>query len=416
MQKVKQVSVAPVAVIEEDAEVLGAGAAAAEDATEARRLEGRTNRAFVWLLQLAGLTALPGWIGLLWTAALYSLQSMMTYYFVYDHLKTFTQMRDAGTPFFAALSQSRYVALPNLVQWFAFTACFFWGQRHYTALLSETSRVLADIKMLPGAKGSHRAGKYMMTLTGLSVVLLVTAACFHVLPVCREGPTSLCAYHLGRILSYDYIYLANQLIGMKFVFVGLMLNSGFADINRALELVVATGGDETQLRSIGQLQKRLCKISSRLSYCMTPELISVITYGILLEIVLLLMITNGSSAQTPLIQMLLYLSAAIVSMFGPCETGQLLLTRLGQCRDLLLELEWQQPRLAELAEMLQRSVSRDLDTLGDLGFFCLRRSTLLAISSTIVTYIIVIAQNYITCGTGFVQLQEECACPQLRTT
>ena len=87
-----------------------------------------------------------------------------------------------------------------------------------------------------------------------------------------------------------------------------------------------------------------------------------------------------------------FLLSALVALLGPCETCERLLTLTGQRCDLLLELEDRRPQLARETGLQRAAALRHLDTFGDLGLFRARRSTLLAASATIGTYIVVIAQ------------------------
>ena len=392
IERTKQISVFSRSAVDDAAEAVNRCAAE----TVPHR-EGLPSRAFVALLKLVGLTAYPGWLGHVWSALLYALQTGMTYKLLHQSLKFFNRLRDAGTPFFAALIKSNFVAVPNLLQWAALTACFLWGRRRDGTLLAEVRQTLADIGKLPSVsrrgRKAHHAGEYTWALILLLVVGYTASAGGRAASICRDKPALDCACALGELLCYSFIYLCIQLLVMKFIFVGLMLNSGFWDITKELELITARGCEEAHLRQIGLLQRRLYDIFTRLTINMTTELVFIMCYGILVEIVLTLMVVNLSSLEASwLIRLLLYLLSAVVSLAGPCETCQLLLTRLGHCRDLLLQLEWQRPQLAEPCQLLQRSVSRDLETLGDLGLYSARRSTLLSISSTIVTYIIVMMQ------------------------
>ncbi|KAF0303092.1 hypothetical protein FJT64_024909 [Amphibalanus amphitrite] len=387
-----RISVSPPAaeyVSEEDMSRSGA-----EDVPHRERLP---SRAFVTLLRVTGLCALPGWPGHLWSGLLYALQTGLTYRLLRLSLLVFTSLRTAGTPLFQALFKSRYVAAPNLLQWLALTVGFLWGRRRYDAVLHDIFSALTDIEKLTTVAGkckrAHRAGEYMWAAVLLLTTTYAIQGGLSAAPVCREKSALLCAYKLGETVLYGYNFLALELLVMKFAFVGLLVNSGFSDINRELEALASSGCEDAHLHGLGRLQRRLSDIFTRLTSDMTSELVLVMSYGILVEIVLALTAINLPSLEAgSLMRLLLPLSAALVALAGLCETCQLLLSRLGDCRDLLLQLEWQHPRLAGPCQLLLRSVSRDLETLGDLGLFSARRSTMLSVTSTIVTYIIVMAQ------------------------
>ena len=369
---------------------------AAAGVGEVRESETTLCRAFTSLLRLAGLSALPGWSGLLWSGALYCLQTGMTYKLLCESLEKFAQLRDARMPFFGAFSGSNFMAIPNVVQWAALTTCFVWGRKRYDMLLPQVHTLLADINFserVGKGKPLHRAGEYMWALTSAIVVMYAANIGAGVVSTCREGTIPECVMGLGVATAYGYIYLALQLVAMKFIFAGLMLNSGFVAANKELEAFVTDGCDEGHLRRIGELRKQLSDVFSRLTSGMTAELVFVMAYGILVQIVLILMLVNLSTTDVSvLLLLLMLLSADLVALVGPCETCQLLRHQLCRSRDLLLELEWRQPQLAEPTQWMQKSVARDLEMFGDLSFFALRRSTLLSITSTILTYIIVMAQ------------------------
>ncbi|KAF0308508.1 hypothetical protein FJT64_002143 [Amphibalanus amphitrite] len=117
-----------------------------------------------------------------------------------------------------------------------------------------------------------------------------------------------------------------------------------------------------------------------------------------MQITLALYLTYpGNHSPETISRIMRYIPGILVTVAGPCETCQLLLGCLGRWRDVLLRLEWQRrPELRHELELLQRAVARDLDTVGDLGLYRLRRSTLLSILSTILTYVIVMAQFQLT--------------------
>ena len=377
--------------------VAAAAAADAEDHEKVRNRGAILCRAFVSLLRLTGLSGSASWSARLWSAALYGLQTAMTFHLLRQSLEAFAQLRNAGTPFFGALTSSNFVAIPNVVEWAALTASFVWGRRHYGTLLSQVHAILADIDKLPRLtekrKPSHYAGEYVWAFISATVVMFSVTNGVTVASVCREGSTQDCVFALCHFVAFGYIYIALQLVAIKFIFAGLMLNSGFIAVNEELEAFVTNGCEEVRLRQIGQLQKQLSDVFIRLTSSMTAELVFTVAYGILVEIVICLLLVNLSTLDVArLLRLLMFLSAAFVAMVGPCETCQLLLKRLGHSRDLLLQLEWQQPQLAEPTQLMQKLVARDLETFGDLSFFFLRRSTLSGITTTVLTYIIVMVQ------------------------
>ena len=95
---------------------------------------------------------------------------------------------------------------------------------------------------------------------------------------------------------------------------------------------------------------------------------------------------------------LLNICYTAVTILLPCELTQRALNTISDTRDLLLtRSEWQmRPELQSELCLFRETVTRDLDTLGDLGLFRLRRSTILSIFTTVLTYVIVMLQFYVT--------------------
>ena len=187
------------------------------------------------------------------------------------------------------------------------------------------------------------------------------------------------------------------LIPLKFAFAGHLLARGFESVNSAIEAITRDELEDAEgrLKKVGELQKRFAFCFIQLTEAMTAELILIMLYGVITEVSLMMNIINVLSMGTPttfLIDAVLFLLSAGVALAGPCEACHRLLSLTGRRCDLLLELEWQRPQLAREAGLQRAAALRHMDTFGDLGLFQARRSTLLAASATIVTYIVVIAQ------------------------
>ncbi|KAF0288802.1 hypothetical protein FJT64_012831 [Amphibalanus amphitrite] len=92
------------------------------------------------------------------------------------------------------------------------------------------------------------------------------------------------------------------------------------------------------------------------------------------------------------INCVLMLFTNVTTLAGPCEASQQLVSAAGRRWALLLSLERRHPALAAEAGLQREEAGRQLETIGELGLFRLRRSTLLSLVSTVLTYIIVVAQ------------------------
>ncbi|KAF0287381.1 hypothetical protein FJT64_014178 [Amphibalanus amphitrite] len=147
--------------------------------------------------------------------------------------------------------------------------------------------------------------------------------------------------------------------------------------------------------TIGARQASICASFTQMTDGMTPELIACMFYGLIAQVSSFLLIVGivqegGGWEQTPMI--LLRLWGAVVTVVVPCEVGQKMLNQVSAIRDWLLELP--PADLATNQEVLLHleATRRDLDRLGDLSLYRLRRSTVLAITSAVITYIIVFLQ------------------------
>ncbi|XP_037091148.1 probable serine/threonine-protein kinase SIK1B [Pollicipes pollicipes] len=88
------------------------------------------------------------------------------------------------------------------------------------------------------------------------------------------------------------------------------------------------------------------------------------------------------------------LANTAVALAAPCEASHRGLNLVRESLNLLLEVEWRRPELGAPATLVRKTMRCHLDALGDLGLFRLQRSTLLSITSTIMTYMIVMVTPY----------------------
>ncbi|KAF0295374.1 hypothetical protein FJT64_000620 [Amphibalanus amphitrite] len=87
---------------------------------------------------------------------------------------------------------------------------------------------------------------------------------------------------------------------------------------------------------------------------------------------------------------------AVMTVVVPCETGQMLLDQVEQIRESLLELPPTDLATGQELGLFVEATRRDAERLGDISFYRLRRSTVLAITSAVITYIIVFMQFQMT--------------------
>ena len=358
------------------------------------------SRSFMVLLRVTGLSTGPGWISLLHTLALFGLQTYINFDSIYVFTSKFTELRSHGEKLFMALIDSNFLGIPNAALWLSLSVTLLYGRRKYAVLLSRVEDVLRDVEKTPELAAAHRSrnrtGECAWAVTVLLATIYLGMKLSEIPNHCGTFTPGCARWLFNEILCYGYVSLGVQVVAIKFVFAGHLIASGFHAVNGGLEAMAndSRPTDIASLRRLGELQRRLSEVFSLLTSDMTAELISVMMNGIIMQILLALYLTQVDYININILSSLIrYFPMVVVTLAGPCETCHLARTRLGRNRDLLLQLEWQRrPQLTSELTLLQRSVTRDLDTLGDLGLYQLRRSTLLGIFSTILTYIIVVVQ------------------------
>ncbi|KAF0302059.1 hypothetical protein FJT64_025854 [Amphibalanus amphitrite] len=188
-------------------------------------------------------------------------------------------------------------------------------------------------------------------------------------------------------------------------YAAVQISAGFSAINARLKAVADGERPPTssELSTLRTLQDDLSRAFARLTDVMRPELILFMLSG-LLQVIALVMLAIGSflvgTIHSMAASMAGYAVGAAVAVVLPCELSQMVLSAVGESRDLLLRPRWQRPELFQLLCLFRETVGRDLAALGDLGLFRLQRSTLLALAATVLTYVIVLFQLYITDLTG----------------
>ena len=362
------------------------------------------SRAFIVLLRITGLSAGPGWASHLLAVTLFSLQTWINFYSIYTSVNTFSQRLNQGERFFTAFVKGSFMGIPNAAFWLTLSVALVYGRLRYPTLLARVDDVLRDVEkapeLAPQRRKKNRIGEYVWALLAFFVTVYYWAKLKSISEFCGTSTTGCVMWLFNELVCFGYVSLCVHLVAIKFIFAGHLIASGYQAVNSGLEAMAdgSRPADINSLRRLGELQRRLTEVFSLLTLDMTAELISVMLCGVFMHIntMTYLVQENGitvSSISGIIYFHLRYLPMVVVTLAGPCETCHLMMTRLIRCRGLLLRLERQRrPQLTAEVTLLQGSVAHDLDTLGGLGLYQLRRSTLLSIFSTILTYVIVVAQ------------------------
>ncbi|KAF0309781.1 hypothetical protein FJT64_019136 [Amphibalanus amphitrite] len=397
-------------------------------------------RSFVRLLSTVGLSAGRGWTPVVGALLAFVVHSSIGFFYIYLGFRSFQEDQHAGKPFFTSLFHSNFMGIPQALMYVSVVLSLAVGRRRYSRVMFDLSGVLKELELLPQPATSwlrpNSIGTAMWALTaGLAVSFFATkihptlGMCGVTTPPVDAYKES-CAGWLALTFGLAFFNISSvAFVAMKFILAGLLLAHGLQLVNGRLEAlataaaatdtatttdsaaaaaeagvtsVVATEAgvasadvaepplsDEAELRRLGRLHRRLSEVTSSLCSAMSPELTMLIAVGVLSQVMLAALLFSTVQDMGWLLR---YLPLAAVSMGGPCETCQQLLNRLDAGRRQLLRLEWHRPQLGGTVGPLLRNIQLDLETVGDLGLFRLRRSTLLSVWSTIATYIIVMAQ------------------------
>ncbi|KAF0301415.1 hypothetical protein FJT64_026274 [Amphibalanus amphitrite] len=372
------------------------------------------SRAFVVLLRLAGLAGRPGWGAGLYAGLLCGLLTWVAVVSVRSQFDVGQEMVGSTGSWSRAAASSGFFGAILAEVWLTLVIAYITGRRRCAEeSFSELMTVLHRAgELVRGAGCTARQHLEMLTiwaLVGLISIGNVGVAIYDdgKVSVCNEFSTT-CVHHIVTGAGFGCLIQVFLLIPMKFLFIAFVLARGLELANEDLEeLVIYEPEDaEDRLRRNGEFQKRYVSSFLQLTDAMAAVLLLSMLYGVLTEVALLMSLINALSAggsSAFVVDTALFLLSAGVSLLGPCEACQRLLALAGRRCDLLLELEWRRPRLAQQAGLQRAAALRHLDTIGDLGFFQVRRATLLAVTSTIITYIVIIAQ--------FQATEDGCHCP-----
>ena len=387
----------------------------------------RSVAALIRLLQLAGVSCRPGagWSYPLWHSLLYVLLSAAAWLSVVLLARVGLAMLSDGKHWVTATLMSGFFGLTAVLTWLTLTITFVWGRRRYAALMSNLLEAMEEMDALAALSGgrggrSGRVRRHLRLLWAVTIVYPVATLMSLYLQIPASACASLtpaCAVILLRDVMTCLLLSWFQLVPLKFILAGVLLHDCLQSLNGHLlpvGSIEAWPGSEGLLSRLERLQRRLSGLLAQLTEAMVVELVVPTLYGVLAVIDTLMLLVHMLSrlgvSPGSVMFVMVHAVSVVLMLVGPCETCQRLLGDLGVSRDLLLQLELQlgeRPVPARQVALMRAAASRDLDTFGDLGLFRLRRSTLLGIVSTTVTYIIVIAQFLVSSDGGWLVKNDE---------
>ena len=353
-----------------------------------------------WILRLSGQSGGRGWLPTLYAIALYGpLTAAALTIAKSQFLIGFAQLRLTGG-FFTAAFKSSFFGLTQILTWVPMTCTFLVGRWRYAALLAEVRRSVSQDSRLPSFPDIYRnMGRHAtrLLITIIAVVILVMTN--HLLQMdvgsrCTAGDN--CARVVMMSMIFSLLDLCMLFIPIKLSVACTMIGGGFSVVHAELKTMIDKGFiSKTKLVQLRRRQCELSSLHSRLTSGMSMELILCMLYGIIAQIssfLLAISIIQNSHqfANIPGITLSTY--RAIFTMLMPCEAAQSVLDIVDRTRDTLLQMHSDDLGTSQELLLLLEATRRDLDGLGDLSLYRLRRSTVLAITSAVITYIIVFLQ------------------------
>ena len=361
------------------------------------------------LLRLLQATALAssghGWKDVLYTVFVGALITAGSATFVFADVAYGLILLRTGRSLVYIASLTAFFGVQFVLMWLSLMTCFVASRRPYGELLLTIGNLLQS-KVLQGYGVSARRLRKRFNWLLCAVIGLMIITCGMAtrgmpwMQFCNTFSVYCLVAVVFGLLFWLFCFSA-FLISFKLVFAALQISTGFSAINLELQAVIDGDRlpDRQELCQLRSLQDQLSRAFTRLTGVMAPELVMLMLSGTL-QLIAILMLLIGTVEAGEFVKyaevMLMYLFGATVAVAVPCEMTQRVLNVVGETRDLLLRSEWQRPELAPELSLFRETVGRDLATLGDLGLFRLQRPTLLAVAATVLTYVIVLAQFFVT--------------------
>ena len=363
-------------------------------------------RALLRLLRLAALTVEPGRSrrsDLLHSLLMLVLYTAAMVFSVCDGARNFTRYLEAGRPIVDAAMFTGYAGVMFFLMWVLLACGLVAGRRRYGRVMSSSERALqraaglSSFRCAANTLGKHTA----FLLTGVVALYTYIALNGFFWFINISDILSTSAWSIVTMISISVIDCGARLAPIKFALAALELLSGYRAVARELSDMCQAKRppSASELGHLRAIYADLSEAFSELTDAMSAELVVSMCHGTLSAISVSLVAICGAlrdavALTAPLV--VLYGLGAALSVLLPCEMAQWTLNTVGRTRRLLLRPRLQLSRLQHQLGLFTDAVSLDLDTLGDLGLFRLQRSTVLAITATIVTYIIVMVQFLVT--------------------
>ena len=279
------------------------------------------------------------------------------------------------------------------------------GRSRYWALLADVRSLMEEVARSVDVGRSYKSlARRIWLLLAAELLQFVLVACMAYMsmkatvdPACSYYNATVCFFVIASYAAIVLLQSSMFMIPAKFLYITLILGSGFQAVNTELQSLAGGGHlkDWSRLARLRSLQDRLSGTFSRLVTDMTPELIPAMVFGTISMVITFLVLFQSAQdgTLTSNLPVVFYsVVGAVLLLAVPCETGQHVLDLAAATRDSLLRLRWDGIRVGQEVGMFLEAARRDLEHLGNLGYYRLQRSTMVAIISTVITYVIVFVQ------------------------
>ena len=369
----------------------------------------RPARIITWLLRLTGHSGGPGCLSWLCATLLYLVLTsvLLSVVLTKSIIGTIDLAKNRGG--FSTAFSTSFFGITDALMWATLTCTFLVGRRRYANLLPEVKQALKEAREAaglqpPSASDSGQLSRRTAVLLATTVAILMFLESIYIY-MFLTGPVlscvSLTSHCAQAVMRHAVLFVVLDcslfLIPIKLQFAGEFTREGFRLVHAELKAMMDEGYiNPAKLEQLGRCQCRLSASLCQLTAGMTPELASCMFFGIIQLVSGILMVIDALRSGTVLLKLpeiVIGLCNALVTVVVPCEAGQMLLDRVAQIRDTLLD----RPAGLDLATSHQlllqlEATRRDLDGIGDLSLYRLRRATVLSIGTVVLTYIIVFLQ------------------------
>ena len=370
-------------------------------------------RGMLWLLRAGALLSSSSNNNISWIDIAYSGFASLLYtavggYFAFDAFRNGVAMAIDGKSVVRATLQTGVFGLLPVLSWCSIMHCIWAGRARFRDLLMSVQELLARVVLMSGSEMSVqklRKHSNWLLIYVICIAILFSVVSFFSVPLASHTSSALLnlMIRLLAIMTSWLFGLCTCLVTFKFILPGLYITIGLWGLNERLQSIAKKNQSLSQpiLSELKSLHDELSRAFARLTGLMSFELTVQMTYGTLnlvsTPIFLAISAKDGDLSRyiTPVFAQI---CNAVVTVVLPSELTQKALNAVGETRDLLLSRsEWHlRPELQPELGLFRDTLSRDLETLGDLGQFRLQRSTILSITATVLTYAIVLVQFYVT--------------------